>query len=57
MSLIKAADVPKHLAERLQSRRIAARLSGGNPKHPIPNKPLAPVETVATELPNSPTVI
>ena len=29
MSLIKAADVPKHMADRLRSRRIAARLSGG----------------------------
>jgi hypothetical protein len=57
MSLIKAADVPKHLAERLRSRRIAARLSGGNPKSPVFNKPLAPIETPATELPNSPAVI
>ena len=54
MSLIKAADVSKHLAERLQSRRIAARLSGGNPEHPLPNKPAAPVETSATELPTRP---
>jgi hypothetical protein len=29
MSLIKAVDVPKHMADRLRSRRIAARLSGG----------------------------
>jgi hypothetical protein len=29
MSLIKAADVPKHLADRLKSRRLAARLSRG----------------------------
>ncbi len=28
MSLIKAVDVPQHMADRLRSRRIAARLSG-----------------------------
>jgi hypothetical protein len=28
MSLIKSADVPKHMADRLRSRRIAARLAG-----------------------------
>jgi hypothetical protein len=56
MSLIKAADVPKHLADRLQSRRIAARLSGG-PKQPIANKPLAPVETAVAELPTSPAIL
>ncbi len=35
MSLIKSADVPKHMADRLRSRRIAARLSGGAAKQPI----------------------
>ena len=35
MSLIKSADVPKHLADRLRSRRIAARLSGGAAKQPV----------------------
>jgi hypothetical protein len=35
MSLIKSVDVPKHLADRLRSRRIAARLSGGAAKQPI----------------------
>jgi hypothetical protein len=39
MSLIKAVDVPKHMADRLRSRRIAARLSGGA-KQPA-TKPLA----------------
>ena len=29
MSLIKSVDVPKHMADRLRSRRIAARLSNG----------------------------
>jgi hypothetical protein len=43
MSLIKSVDVPKHMADRLRSRRIAARLSGGAAKQPaVPaNKPLA----------------
>jgi hypothetical protein len=51
MSLIKSADVPKHIADRLRSRRIAARLSGVAAKQPIvPAKdsdgatPGAPVE-------------
>ncbi len=34
MSLIKAVDVPKHLADRLRSRRLAARLSSGTVKQP-----------------------
>lgn len=29
MSLIKAVDVPKYMADKLRSRRIGARLSGG----------------------------
>jgi hypothetical protein len=42
MSLIKSVDVPKHLADRLQSRRIAARLSGGAKQSTVPTtKPLA----------------
>ena len=43
MSLIKAVDVPKHMADRLRSRRIAVRLSGGASKKPAlpPGKPLA----------------
>ena len=55
MSLIKAVDVPKHMADRLRSRRIAARLSANQPKKPIvPGKDrvaptsLAPVEQPAT---------
>ena len=35
MSLIKSVDVPKHMADRLRSRRIAARLSGGAAKQPV----------------------
>jgi ABC-type glutathione transport system ATPase component len=53
MSLIKSVDVPKHLADRLRSRRIAARLSGGA-KHPaLPkSKPLAaPPLAIADEKP------
>jgi hypothetical protein len=41
MSLIKSVDVPKHMADRLRSRRLAARLSSGA-KQPTPpaSKPL-----------------
>jgi hypothetical protein len=35
MSLIKSADVPKHMADRLRARRIAARLSGVAAKQPV----------------------
>jgi hypothetical protein len=35
MSLIKSADVPKHIADRLRSRRLAARLAGSAPKESI----------------------
>jgi hypothetical protein len=55
MSLIKSADVPKHMADRLRSRRIAARLAGAGVKKPVaPVKdrdaatPAAPVEVPAT---------
>jgi hypothetical protein len=55
MSLIKSADVPKHMADRLRSRRIAARLAGAGGKKPVvPAKdrdkptPVAPVEVPAT---------
>jgi hypothetical protein len=53
MSLIKAVDVPKHLADRLKSRRLAARLSRGT-------TPIVPAKTPAVppagELPVSPTI-
>jgi hypothetical protein len=54
MSLIKSADVPKHMADRLRSRRIAARLAGavGKPVPPAKNRdeatPTAPVEVPTT---------
>ncbi len=59
MSLIKSVDVPKHMADRLRSRRIAARLSGGAAKQPASGvkdpivatpggEPINPVETPAT---------
>ena len=54
MSLIKSADVPKHMADRLRSRRIAARLSGAGGKPILPAKdldvtaPTVPVEVPAT---------
>lgn len=53
MSLIKSADVPKHMADRLRSRRIAARLSGGAAKQPMtPAKaPTPSVPSIASELP------
>jgi hypothetical protein len=54
MSLIKAVDVPKHMADRLRSRRIAARLSGGVSKPIVPAKdsvvgtPIASVDSRTT---------
>jgi hypothetical protein len=55
MSLIKAVDVPKHMAERLRSRRVAARLTGSQPKKPIvPGKdPVAPTSLAQVELPRT----
>ena len=53
MSLIKAVDVPKHMADRLRSRRIAARLSGGAAKPsvlPAKNHTVSPDEPPAPEL-------
>jgi hypothetical protein len=51
MSLIKAVDVPKHLADRLLSRRIAARLSGGAAKPVLVKKSVvSPEEPPAPEL-------
>jgi hypothetical protein len=48
MSLIKSADVPKHMADRLRARRIAARLSGGGGKQPdVPQKD--PIVSTAIE--------
>jgi hypothetical protein len=46
MSLIKSVDVPKHMADRLRSRRLAARLSRGATKtpalsNPLPSTPIA----------------
>jgi hypothetical protein len=48
MSLIKSVDVPKHMADRLRSRRIAARLSSGAPKAIVPAKVSTPIPTVDT---------
>jgi hypothetical protein len=54
MSLIKSADVPKHMADRLRSRRIAARLAGVGAKPVVPAKgldqttPITPAEVPAT---------
>jgi hypothetical protein len=45
MSLIKSADVPKHMADRLRSRRIAARLSG------VGGKPVAPAKNLVEATP------
>lgn len=55
MSLIKSADVPKHMADRLRSRRIAARLSGGAVKQPLtPSKaPTTSEPTAAAEPPTA----
>jgi len=51
MSLIKSVDVPKHMADRLRSRRIAARLSSGAPKPIVPAK----ASVVSTPLASSDT--
>ena len=48
MSLIKSVDVPKHMADRLRSRRIAARLSSGAAKTIVPAK----VDVVSTPTPS-----
>ncbi len=48
MSLIKSADVPKHMADRLRSRRIAARLAGAG------GKPVAPVKDLDKPTPAAP---
>ncbi len=55
MSLIKAVDVPKHMADRLRSRRIAVRLSGGASKKPtLPaGKPLAVPAIAPDATPNT----
>jgi hypothetical protein len=51
MSLIKAVDVPKHLADRLKSRRLSGRLGGPGIKPVVPAKksaaPVARVEVPA----------
>jgi hypothetical protein len=59
MSLIKSADVPKHMADRLRSRRIAARLSGGAAKQPMaPAKaPTASEPSSAATEPTTPAVL
>jgi hypothetical protein len=52
MSLIKSADVPKHMADRLRSRRIAARLAGVGGKTVVPAKDLdAPTPAAPVEVP------
>jgi hypothetical protein len=51
MSLIKAADVPKHMADRLRSRRIAARLAG------VGGKAVAPVKDLEKATPAAPVVV
>jgi hypothetical protein len=56
MSLIKSADVPKHMADRLRSRRIAARLSGSAAKQPMtPSK--VPTPSVPGTQPPTPEVL
>jgi hypothetical protein len=58
MSLIKSADVPKHMADRLRSRRIAARLSGGAAKQPMtPAKAPTPSAPSIGAEPTSPEVL
>jgi hypothetical protein len=48
MSLIKAVDVPKHLADRLKSRRLSGRLGGPVTKPVVPaKKSVAPLPVAA----------
>ena len=51
MSLIKSADVPKHMADRLRSRRIAARLAGAG------GKPVVPAKNLDLPTPATPAVV
>jgi hypothetical protein len=54
MSLIKAVDVPKHMADRLRSRRIGARLSGGAKTPAVPAvKPLGSAPIAPEDAPHS----
>jgi len=54
MSLIKSADVPKHMADRLRSRRIAARLSGVGGKTIVPAKNLdVPTPAIPADVPTT----
>jgi hypothetical protein len=53
MSLIKSADVPKHMADRLRSRRIAARLSGVGVKSIVPAKDLKKATPAAPAAPRT----
>ncbi len=58
MSLIKSADVPKHMADRLRSRRIAARLSSGAAKQPVtPSKAPTSAEPGVAAQPPVPEVL
>jgi hypothetical protein len=53
MSLIKAVDVPKHMADRLKSRRIAARL--GMAKQPV--LPAKKITVAPVQLTDSPAIL
>jgi hypothetical protein len=54
MSLIKSVDVPKHMADRLRSRRIAARLSSGAAKASVPAKvSVVPTPTASADTPTT----
>jgi hypothetical protein len=63
MSLIKSVDVPKHMADRLRSRRIAARLSGGAKQpsqlttKPLAVPPVSPDEAPSSEILGSPSIL
>lgn len=53
MSLIKSVDVPKHMADKMRTRRLAARLSGGTDKPAAAAKDVAVTTPVATDTPTS----
>lgn len=53
MSLIKAVDVPKHMADKMRSRRLAARLSGSAEKPVAAAKDVADTAPIATDTPTT----
>jgi hypothetical protein len=53
MSLIKSVDVPKHMADRMRSRRLAARLSSGAAKPAGAAKDVVVPAPISTDSPTT----